>query len=74
MTILQNELNHEHANAEVLTVIAAIAGTFPGQELHFQPASILHPEKFDSSWDKLPSFLSHLYLKLVSNPSHFLNP
>jgi hypothetical protein len=70
---LQNVLNYEHANTEALQVAAVPAGTILVQQPHMQPASISYPERFDSSHDKLHSFISRLHIKLASNVSLFPN-
>jgi chromosome segregation ATPase len=74
ITTLQNKLNHKHTNTEVLQTVAIVAGEASGQQPHVQPASISDPEKFDSSRDKLRSFVSHLCMKLTGNASCFPNP
>jgi hypothetical protein len=58
--------------AKVLRAAAA-AGAAPEQQPHIQPASIPDLEKFDGSSDKLWSFVSHLYMKLSGDASHFPN-
>jgi hypothetical protein len=73
-TTLQNELNYESANTEALWSAAATAATGLRQQPDVQPASIPDPERFNGSRDKLPSFVSHLCMKLAGNASHSPNP
>jgi hypothetical protein len=73
ITTLQNKLNYEHANAEVLWTVAAATNAASRQQPHVQLVSIPDPEKFNGSWDKLQSFVFHLYMKLAGDASCFPN-
>jgi hypothetical protein len=70
---LQNELNHEFANAEVLLTTATVAGVATRQQPHVTLASIPDPERFDGSREKLQAFISHLCMTLAGDASGFPN-
>jgi hypothetical protein len=72
ITTVQNEFNHECANAKVQQTAAA-GRIAAGQQQLVQLASISDSERFDGSWHKLWSFVAYLYMKLTANASYFPN-
>jgi hypothetical protein len=73
ITTIQNELNHERTHTEALQTVAIAAGIALRQQPHIQLASIPDLERFNSSRDKLQSFVCYLHLKLADNACRFSN-